>query len=516
MKHTPLYERHVRDASSVINLKGFARAMHYRGHVAEHRATREGVSLCDVSHMGEIEFEGRDALALVQKLITNDAARLAVNQALYSVMCNTDGILIDDLVCLRLAADRFVWVVNVTKTEQDFQWILRHAAGMDVKVTDRSSETALLALQGPLSREVLQRIAKADLAALRYYWLAQTTLHTRRADVPCIVSRTGYTGERGYEIMVSRDLAPGVWDELLLAGRPLGIEEHGVAARESLRTEAGYLLNGNDMDSQTNPFEAGLGWVVKLAKDFIGKDALAQIKKNGVRRKMVGLELDGRHTVRNGYRIYADGKEVGLVTSGPLSPSLTGRNLGLGYVATTHAEPGKPLEIEIRGRRFKARVAAMPFAPRKVKDEPAISTYSPYDLRFTESHVWARIDDGGKDVVTLGLTDFGQRSLGDLLCADLPKVGDALTAGATAGWLDSYRKPFDIVSPVTGEVVKINQALVQQPGRINAYPYAYDGLMKVRVTTAREYERLLDFARYAELVRRLESYDEWSKERRMT
>ncbi len=516
MKHTPLYDRHVRDASSVINLKGFARAMHYRGHVAEHRATREGVSLCDVSHMGEIEFEGREALALVQKLITNDAARLAINQALYSVMCNADGILIDDLVCLRLAADRFVWVVNVTKTEEDFQWILRHAAGMDVKVTDRSSETALLALQGPLSREVLQRIAKADLAGLRYYGLVQTTLHTQHADVPCIVSRTGYTGERGYEIMVSRDFAPWVWDELLMVGRSLGIEEHGVAARESLRTEAGYLLNGNDMDSQTNPFEAGLGWVVKLTKDFIGKEALAQIKKNGVRRKMVGLELDGRHTVRNGYRIYADGREVGLVTSGPLSTSLTGRNLGLGYVATPHAEPGKPLEVEIRGRRYKARVVAMPFAPRKVKDEPAISTYSPYELRFSESHVWARIDDGRKDVVTLGLSEYGQRSLGDVLCADLPKPGDALTAGSTAGWLDSYRKPFDIVSPVTGEVVQINELLLQQPGHINAYPYAHEGLMKVRVKTAQEHEQLLDFARYAELVRRLESYDEWSKDRRMT
>src|SRR6185436_8652952 len=253
MKHTPLYEQHVRDASTVINLKGFARAMQYRGHAAEHRATREQVSLCDVSHMGELEFVGADALALVQKLITNDASRLAVDQALYSVMCDERGIVIDDLVCYRLAADRFVWVVNVTKTDEDYQWVLKHAQGMDVKVSNISTDTALLALQGPESREALQRIARAVLSSLKYYWLAQTSVHTRHAEVPCIISRTGYTGERGYEIMVARDLAPWVWDELLMAGRPLGIEPQGVAARESLRTEAGYLLNGNDMDAQTNP-----------------------------------------------------------------------------------------------------------------------------------------------------------------------------------------------------------------------------------------------------------------------
>jgi len=516
MKHTPLYDRHVRDASTVINLKGFTRAMHYRGHVAEHRATREGVSLCDVSHMGEIEFEGPDALALVQKLITNDASKLSVDQALYSVMCNSEGFVIDDLVCFRLATDRFVWVVNVTKTDEDYQWVLQHSVGMNVRVRNVSTDTALLALQGPHSREVLQRIAKANLSVLPYYGLAQTTLHTRHAEVPCIVSRTGYTGERGYEIMVSRDLAPWVWDELRMAGRPLGIEEHGVAARESLRTEAGYLLNGNDMDAQTNPFEAGLGWVVKLTKDFVGKEALAQIKKSGVRRKMVGLELDGLHTVRNGYRIYAAGKDIGQVTSGPLSPSLVGRNLGLGYVDTAYAESGTEVEVDIRGRRFKGRVVATPFCQRRAKEEPAISTYSPYDLRFSENHVWARLEDGREDVLTLGISDFGQCSLGDILCADLPRVGEAVTKGTAAVWLDSYRKPLDLLSPVTGEVVEVNESLLQQPTRINAYPYAHQGILKVRVETTREYQQMMDFAQYANMVRQLRHYDEWSKERRVT
>jgi aminomethyltransferase len=225
-------------------------------------------------------------------------------------------------------------------------------------VRNISIETALLALQVPASREALERITKADLAPLKYYWLTQTVIHTEHAEVPCVISRTGYTGERGYEIMVARDLAPWVWDALLMAGRPLNIVPQGVAARESLRTEAGYLLNGNDMDAETNPIEAGLEWVVRLSKDFIGRDALARIAANGVKRKMVGLEIEGPRTIRNGYRIYRNGKETGRVTSGPLSPNLGGRNCGLGYVATEDAGIGTELEVDIRGTRSRGRVVA--------------------------------------------------------------------------------------------------------------------------------------------------------------
>lgn len=516
MKRTPLYGQHVRDASMVINLKGFARAMQYDGHVAEHRATRECVSLCDVSHMGELEFKGPDSLALVQKIITNDAGRLEVNQALYSAMCDERGILLDDLVCFRLAADHFIWVVNVTKTDDDYHWVLQHAQGMDVQVSNISTDMALLALQGPASREVLQRITKADLAPLKYYWLTQTVIHTEHAEVPCIISRTGYTGERGYEIMVARDLAPWVWDALLMAGRPLGIVPQGVAARESLRTEAGYLLNGNDMDAQTNPIEAGLGWVVKLSKDFIGRDALARIEASGVKRKMVGLEVEGPLTIRNGYRIYRNGKETGQVTSGPLSPSLGGRNCGLGYVATEDASVGTELEIDIRGRRSRGRVVATPFCPRRVKEEPRMRTWSPYHLRFGDSHVWAGLADGTSDVVVIGITDFGQRSLGDILCVTLPKVGDRIAVGAALGWVDCYRRAFDIVSPVSGEVIEINAAVAADPAHVNAYPYSCGGMLKVRVNSLRAYEDMLSFAAYADLTRRLRSYDEWTKERRMT
>ena len=419
-------------------------------------------------------------------------------------------------MCFRLAQDHFVWVVNVTKTDEDFRWVSGHSLGLDVQVTNVSTDTALMALQGPQSREVLQRIAKADLSTLPYYWLAQTTIYTSQAEVPCIISRTGYTGERGYEVMVGRDWAPWVWDELLLAGRPLGIEACGVAARESLRTEAGYLLNGNDMDAQTNPFEVGLGWVVKLNKDFIGREALERIKAKGVNRKLVGLEMQDRYTVRNGYAIYKDGKTIGKVTSGPLSPSLTGRSFGLGYVDATHSDPGTDVEVDIRGVRRKARIITAPFGQRKSKDEAAFTTFSPYDLRFTETHEWACAAGDSANTMIVGLSDFGQRSLGDVLCVDLPKVGDRVTKGRACGWIDTYRRGYDIIAPVTGEVVEINEALLAQPSLINAYPYECSGLMKVRVTSLREYDELMPFAQYADLIRRRQQYDEWTKDRRFT
>jgi glycine cleavage system H protein len=271
------------------------------------------------------------------------------------------------------------------------------------------------------------------------------------------------------------------------------------------------------MDAATNPIEAGLEWVVRFSKEgFIGKDALARIKAQGVARTLVGLEIEGHRTVRNGYPLYAGGKPVGQVTSGPLSRALSGRNLGLGYVATEHARAGTLLEVAIGDRKSKARVVPTQFCARRVKEEPAVTTFSPYDLRFSDSHVWARVDEGARDVVVLGLSDFGQRILGDILSVDLPEVGDRVTKGSAAARLDSYRRPCDVVSPVSGEVVEVGESLVGHPERINAYPYARSGLLKVRVATPREIEALMPFEGYAALTERLQRYDEWFKDRRMT
>ena len=516
MKKTPLFDIHVASARRMVNLKGFARPVEYAGHAEEHRAIRERVSLCDVSHMGEIEIGGPDAPALVDRLITNDAARLDVGQALYTVMCGERGHVIDDLVCLRLAEDRFLWVVNVTRTDEDHRWVLKHAQGLDVHVRDRSAELALLALQGPYSSEVLQKVVAADLSGMAYYRLAETTVTTDETEAPCIVSRTGYTGERGYEICVSRDFAPSVWRALMRAGRPLGIAPHGVAARESARTEAGYLLNGNDIDDRTYPHEVGLGWVVKPHKDFIGRDALAAVAEGGAPRKLVGLEMAGRVTIRHGYPVFRDGERIGRVTSGPLSPDLVGgaASLGLGLVARAHAGDGGVLQIGVRGARHDARIVPYPFRERRVRDDARVDTLSPCGLRYGEDHLWIGAESDGR--ATIGITDFGQRYLGEALSAVLPAPGDRIVRGSPFGWLDAYRRPFDLIAPVSGTVVAVNAAAVERPGDVNRYPYARDGLMRIEPDDAGEIPALAGFAAYTETTRRLERYDSWSRDLRLT
>lgn len=516
MKQTPLFDIHSTSAARIINLKGFARPVEYVGHAEEHRAIRERVSICDVSHMGEFEFVGRDALKLVDKLITNDASRLDVNQALYTVMCNEDGHVIDDLVCLRLAEDRFIWVVNVTKTDEDYQWVVKHAEGLDVHVRNLSTDLALIALQGPYSSEVLQKVTRADLSVMPYYRLEETVVMTQVMEVPCIVSRTGYTGERGYEICVSRDLAPHVWQELMRAGRPLGIVPHGVAARESARTEAGYLLNGNDMDDKTSPYEVGLGWVVKLDGDFIGRDALAQMAEQGAPRKLVGLEVEGCHTIRHGYPIHKNGEEIGHVTSGPLSPQLVhhSSSLGFGFVSSAHAQDNDVLEIDARGDRYSARIVTYPFCERRVRNDANVETYSPYGLFFSEDHLWVRKENDGRVIV--GLTDFGQRDLGEVLFVKLVETGDQITRGMALGWLDTYRKPFEVAAPVSGTVVSVNASVVERPSDVNRFPYARSGLVQLEPSNLDELEELIQFAAYMDITRNLERYETWSQELRLT
>ena len=516
MKRTPLFDIHSASAARIINLKGFARPVEYVGHVEEHRAIRERVSICDVSHMGEIEFTGKDALTLVNKLITNDAARLQVNQALYTVMCNDDGYVIDDLVCLRLGKERFLWVVNVTKTDEDYRWILKHAEGLDVDVRNLSTDLALIALQGPYAGETLQKIAEADLSAMAYYRLTETMVMTQEMEVPCIVSRTGYTGERGYEICVARDLAPYVWQELMRVGRPLGILPHGVAARESARTEAGYLLNGNDMDSCTYPHEVGLDWVVKLESDFIGRDALAQVAEKGVTRKLVGLEIQGHQTIRHGYPILKDGKQIGHVTSGPLSPQLLGgtASLGLGIVERAHAQDNDLFEIDARGNRCDARIVSAPFCERHVRDDAKVHTLSPYGLRYSTEHLWLREEHGG--LVTVGLTDFGQHDLGEVLFVNSPEPGDSIVKGSPFGWLDTYRKHFDAISPVSGTIASVNASITARPSDVNKYPYDRQGLVQIEANDSSELDDLMPFPDYMEFARSLERYEVWSQDLRLT
>ncbi|MDQ7819105.1 MAG: glycine cleavage system aminomethyltransferase GcvT [Armatimonadota bacterium] len=360
LKRTSLYASHVAAGARMGPFAGWEMPVQYAGIVAEHRAVRTAAGLFDVSHMGEIEIVGPGALDSVQRLITNDAGRLAVGQGLYTPMCAPTGGILDDLTVFRLGIDRFLMVVNASRTDADFAWIAEHTRQATAR--NRSAELALLALQGPRAAAVLGRVTRADVGSLRSFHLLDGV---EVAGVMCLVSRTGYTGEDGFEIACAWEQAPAVWAALLEGGRPEGLVPAGLGARDTLRLEAGYMLYGQDIDETTTPLEAPLGWTVKFDKgEFIGRAVLWAQKEQGVRRRLVGFEVRDRVIARHGNPLWAGGRRVGSVTSGTFGPWV-GKSIGMGYVGVEWAAPGTALEVEVRGRRAEAVVTRLPFYRRR-------------------------------------------------------------------------------------------------------------------------------------------------------
>lgn len=327
----------------------------------EHLAVRTSAGLFDVSHMGEIEVAGRDALAAIQWITSNDAARLAVGQAQYSALMTPQGTFVDDLLVYRLAPEHFLLVVNAANTDKDFAWIRGQIGRFhDVVAVDSSARYVLLALQGPAAREILQPLTGVDLGGLKYYWFAAGEV----AGVLATISRTGYTGEDGFEIFVPPASAERVWRTLLEAGRPAGLRPAGLGARDTLRLEAAMRLYGNDIDETTTVLEADLGWIVGWDKgEFLGADVLRRQRAEGVRRKLVGLEMIDRGIARHGYPVLDGERQVGVVTSGTLTPFLK-KAIGLAYVPVERSAPGAEVVVGLRGRRARARVVALPFYKR--------------------------------------------------------------------------------------------------------------------------------------------------------
>jgi len=321
--------------------------------------TRAG--LFDVSHMGEFGVEGPDALAYLQYLVPNDVSKLAIHQALYTQLCLPDAGTIDDLLIYRLDENQYMMVVNAGNIDKDFAWAEQQAGNIDVRLTNRSDETGLLALQGPEAQSILQPLTEVDLSNIRYYHFDMGKVD----GIECIISRTGYTGEDGFELYCSSADVVKLWRDLLAAGKERGLLPAGLGARDTLRLEAGYCLYGHELDEATNPLEASLGWTIKLNKgEFIGHDALAKIKEQGVKRKLIGIEMVERGVCRGGYAIYADGRQIGALTSG--APGLTlNKNIGMGYVEASYAVPGTPVSIDIRGKQTGAQIVALPFYKRK-------------------------------------------------------------------------------------------------------------------------------------------------------
>jgi aminomethyltransferase len=357
LQRTPLHAEHVAAGAKMVPFAGFEMPVHYPGGItAEHHAVRNAAGLFDVSHMGEFEVRGERALEFVSAIATNDPTRLEPGQAQYSTLVNDEGKLLDDLLVYRFP-DHWMLVVNGANREKDFRWVSARAGAFGLEVRDRSDEIALLALQGPRAEEILARLTGADLPAIPYYRFAPGEVD----GAPATISRTGYTGEDGFELYLDAADAPRVWRRLLEAGRDAGLVPAGLGARDSLRLEMGYALYGNDLDEETTPLEAGLGWVVKLDRgDFVGADALRRQKEAGVGRRLAGFRLKERGFPRPGYEVVVDGAPAGRVTSGVLSPTL-GEGIGMAYVPPHAAKPGTEIGVVIRGRAVPAEVVRPPF-----------------------------------------------------------------------------------------------------------------------------------------------------------
>ncbi len=359
LKKTAFHTIHQELGARMVPFAGWDLPVQFGGAMPEHRAVREALGVFDVSHMGELEISGPDALLLVQKVTCNDAAKLADAQAQYSAFLTPEGTFIDDVVIYRLAAERFLICVNAANREKDFRWVRGQSEGR-VEVADRSDDFVQLAVQGPRAQAVLQKLTEIDLAKLSFYHCAEGMV----ADTETLISRTGYTGEDGFEIYFSPRHAEKVWTRLFEAGEEEGIQPAGLAARNTLRLEVRYALYGNDIDETTTPLEAGLGWIVKLDKDdFIGKQALLEQKKAGVGRKLTGFEMVDRGIARDHYPVFMNGKVSGNVTSGSYCPSIE-KAVGLTYLPAESSAVGTELEVEIRGRHLKARVVPTPFYKR--------------------------------------------------------------------------------------------------------------------------------------------------------
>lgn len=356
MKRTPLYAAHRRAGARLVEFAGWEMPVQYRGVIAEHLAVRRYAGLFDVSHMGEIEVRGAAAEAFCQRLTVNDVSRIKIGQAQYNLLLNDDGGVVDDVILYRRQPDHFLICVNASNSDKDFQWMRSHVTG-GIDVENVSEQYAQLALQGPVAEKILQPLTTHNLGDIKSFHFAEDGVAGKR----CLIARTGYTGEAGFELYCDWHDAEKLWDDLLDAGSPSGLVPAGLGARDTLRLEKAYPLYGHELDETTTPLEAGLEWVIKFSKgSFIGREVLLRQKQQGVKRKLVGLELIDPGIARSEYPLLKDGRSIGRVTSGTRSPTLD-RSIALGYVAAEEARIDNRLEVEIRNKTIRARIVPLPF-----------------------------------------------------------------------------------------------------------------------------------------------------------
>ena len=358
MKNTALTHVHEALGAKIVPFAGYNMPVSYEGINIEHETVRKAVGVFDVSHMGEFLVEGENALALIQKVTSNDASKLAIGDAQYSCFPNEDNGIVDDLICYRLKEETYLLVVNASNIEKDWNWISKHNEAFDANIRDISDDYSLLAIQGPKAVEAMQSLTSVDLSTIKFYTF-QVADFAGMENV--IVSATGYTGSGGFEVYVKNEDVEKLWNKVFEAGADFGIKPIGLAARDTLRLEMGYCLYGNDINDTTSPIEAGLGWITKFSKEFVNSDNLLAQKENGITRRLVAFELTERGIPRQGYDIVdAEGNVIGSVTSGTMSPSL-GKGIGMGYVNRPHTKRDTEIFIQVRKKAIPAVVVKLPF-----------------------------------------------------------------------------------------------------------------------------------------------------------
>ncbi|KIL45969.1 glycine cleavage system aminomethyltransferase GcvT [Jeotgalibacillus campisalis] len=362
LKKTPLFELYKESGGKTIDFGGWALPVQFTSIKAEHEAVRTKAGLFDVSHMGEVDVRGKDSLAYLQKMMTNDLSKLKNNEALYTAMCYENGGTVDDLLVYKIKDEHYLLVINASNIEKDVAWLLEHVSE-EVQVTNISPKIAQLAIQGPQAEKILQRMTKTNLSEISFFHF-QNDVHIK--NVSALVSRTGYTGEDGFELYCQADHAPALWNEILQEGKEDGLIPCGLGARDTLRFEAKLALYGQELTAEISPIEAGIGFAVRTEKEtpFIGQDVLKAQKENGAPRKLVGVEMIERGIPRHGYSVYSGEEEIGFVTTGTQSPTLK-KNIGHVLIKKQYAVIGNDVWVEIRGKKVKAEIVKTPFYKRK-------------------------------------------------------------------------------------------------------------------------------------------------------
>jgi aminomethyltransferase len=362
LKKTPLNESHRELGGKMVDFGGWDMPVQYAaGVIAEHLATRERAGLFDVSHMGEIWVEGEDAIKFVNRLTTNDVTKLVDGQAQYSALTNEEGGVVDDLLVYRFDVDKLLLVVNASTTDKDWEWITTHIEDEKITLTNASSDYCQIAVQGPKAVEIAQQLTDVNLSEIKYYHFTVDTFD----GVDAIVSRTGYTGEDGFEIYANKNHAEQIWNNFLETGAEHGILPCGLAARNTLRLEAAMSLYGHELSDTISPFEANLGWICKLNKgDFIGREPMARLKEEGLKRRLVGFEMIDKGIARDEFDVYVGDRKVGVVTSASPAPYLK-KNIGLAFVPDEFAKTGQEITIEVRGKKLAAEIVPIPFYKRE-------------------------------------------------------------------------------------------------------------------------------------------------------